>query len=192
MSRFPTPKSDRRRPIGPSILRCRSGMVAVEFALVVPLLIILWTGVIEVGNLLLISSRVVAASQTAADLTAREQCIGNDELTDIFAGLSAVLTPYPDSDATYDLASVVFDPSTGTPSVDWRELRGIADADNDILADSVLNLGGRGDSVIVGTVTYTYTPMFAAILPTDFTFSETAVYRPRRTRAVARQNQLSC
>ncbi len=168
------------------VVRDRRGVVATEFALVVPLLFVMLAGIVEVSEMLLLSSRVVAAAQTGADLVSRDTCLDDGEIADVFQALTLVLDPYPDTGATYDLASVEFDPDDGSPAVEWRDLRNIPEADDRVLADDVIGLGGPGESVVVGTVTYTYQPIFAGVITGAVTFSESAVFRPRITTAVRR------
>ncbi len=165
----------------------RAGVVSTEFALITPVLILLWSGLIEVSHMMMVSSRVVAASQTAADLLARDTCVTTLEMNDLFAALDLIMTPYPSVDAAYDVASVVFDGGSGAPYVAWREnFRGAVGAEDDFVAGTVNGLGQAGESVIVSMVRFTYRPIFTSILDAPIDFSERAVYRPRKARQIQR------
>lgn len=53
------------------LLRDRHGMSAVEFALIAPVLIMIYVGVAEINSLLTVYRRTATVAATAADLTKR-------------------------------------------------------------------------------------------------------------------------
>ena len=52
-------------------MRDRRGVSAIEFALIAPLLILIYVGVAEIGNALTVFRRTSTVAATAADLTAQ-------------------------------------------------------------------------------------------------------------------------
>ncbi len=62
-------------------------MSAVEFALIFPVLILLYVGAAETGNLLTVYRRTFQVASTAADLTAQVKTVSTADLGDIVVGI---------------------------------------------------------------------------------------------------------
>lgn len=152
------------------------GIAAIEFALVVPVMLVLLTGIIEISNLASAQRRVVEAAHAAADLIAQGSDFSSTDLSDILAASRYVMTPFDDSNMTIGVASVRFD-SDGDAYEDWTyAYNGGSVASSTTLANG---MGEAGGSVILVSVTYSYTPLLSAIISTTYTLSETAYVRPR-------------
>jgi Flp pilus assembly protein TadG len=158
----------------------RRGVAASEFALILPVLILLLLGTAELGNALLLDKKVTSATQTAADLVAQQKSVNDATIDNIFTAMDSIIAPYPVVSTTYNVASLVTD-EDGVVSIDWQERRGgLAIEDYDI-PDGLLS---ENDSVIIATVTYVYSPLFADLITGSFTIADTAYLRPRTTANV--------
>ena len=62
------------------IVRDRRGVSAVEFALILPTMILLYVGVAEIGNAITIYRRTSTVASTAADLTAQVKKVSTADL----------------------------------------------------------------------------------------------------------------
>ena len=82
-----------------AMCRDQRGVSAVEFALIVPVLILMYVGIAEMGNLLTVVRRVETMTSTAADLTAQVKQVSNPDLADIFAASTSILDPVSDNAA---------------------------------------------------------------------------------------------
>ena len=71
----------------------RSGVSAVEFALILPVLLTMYFGVVEIGNALTITRRTSIVASTAADLVAQEKTTSSNGLKDAFAASKSILAP---------------------------------------------------------------------------------------------------
>lgn len=165
------------------LVRDRSGVAASEFALILPVLILLLFGVVEIGNLVLLDRKVTAAAQTAADLVAQSKVVTSTDISNVWSAIDSIIEPYNISGARYDIASVVAD-AGGATSIDWQQTHGeSAFATINVPA----NLLSPGDSVIVATITYAYTPVFGDVLLGPFDITEVAYLRPRTVDKVEYQ-----
>ncbi len=158
-------------------IKNRRGTAAVEFAMILPLMVTMLAGVVEVSNLISAQRKALAAAYTAADLIAQERSVGATEVSEILQASRLVIDPFPDTAISIGVASVRYDAGSGTPSVDWT---------SSYNSGTVLNpttlaagLGQAGDSVVIVSVVFTYNPIFSVILPSTFTFQEIATTRPR-------------
>ncbi|MES1989438.1 MAG: TadE/TadG family type IV pilus assembly protein [Pseudomonadota bacterium] len=163
------------------------GMVAVEFALIIPVMLTLYFGTIETTNALTAARRVTNVAQTAADLTAQVTTISTTDMNDIFAASAAILNPFPTNVAKITVSSVVASPTNAnTTTVAWSKVYGgaIARGTNSSVTLPA-GLTTVGSSVIMVEVTYTYTSPVAQFITGPITMKEVAYLKPRRSTSVA-------
>lgn len=166
----------------PQILRDERGAAVVEFAFLLPIMLMLFIGVVEATNVLRLDRKVVSAALTTADLVTQRRTISNAELDDILTAAALIVEPYAASALSVGVASVRFHPDTGAGSVDWtRSANGGSVSDAVAIAASVAT---PGESAIVVRASYAYTPLFFDFVMSATTIEETAVFRPRRSTFV--------
>ena len=154
----------------------RRGIAAVEFALILPLMIIMYFGALEITDALTANRRVTLATQTVADLVAQSAVITDDDMTDIFAATAAVMAPFDASNLKMRVTSVVADGHNMS-----------ARGKNSTLALPA-GLTSGGDSVIYAEVKFTYTSLLGKYFTSPFVFTDEAYLRPRRSLQIARTN----
>jgi Flp pilus assembly protein TadG len=168
------------------LLRCRRGVAAAEFALILPVMVLVLAGTVELGNALLLDRKVSRAAHIAADLVAQARQISTGELNDVFEAVEEILRPFPASMAI-TLSSVYFDPQTDQTRVVWSQTRnGQARAQDSLFTLPQGDMLVEGESVIVAEITYDYTPLFADLILDDVTLTDQAYLKPRRVSQVAR------
>jgi Flp pilus assembly protein TadG len=186
-----------RQALRRSLAADRSGTAAVEFALLFPIMMMLFLGTYEVENVLLAQLKLTAAAETAADLVAQTTIAGGaagngtlqtSDFTTFTNAAADVMMPLPTgtngSALQIAFASVTY--STGTPVIDWHvEKNGatpitVANVPNNQSLSSLGNAAvGSYDSVIVVQVQYTYNSPLSYVLNTSYTLAESAFNRPR-------------
>lgn len=165
--------------------RDRKGVAALEFAMLLPLLVILLIAIIEVSNLHLAGRKATVAAQSAADLAAQERFVNATKLGDIVAAVGAIMRPFPAAGLSYDIASVEAD-LDGNVGVGWRITQGGIQGGGCGVPAPALNLISTNDSVIAVTVVYQYRPALNFIFG-DINITEQAFARPRRIRIIPLQ-----
>lgn len=164
-------------------MRDDRGVSAVEFAYIFPLLVLLYVGAVETGNLLTIYRRTLQIASTASDLTAQVKCVTTANLADIVSASTSIMTPYSTTPLTIVITSVVAD-ANNNGKVAWSYAsKGAADAVNS-LYQVPAGLTEPGSSVIVAKVTYTFTPLLGInhIGPYNLNFSSLNIIRKFYTR----------
>lgn len=162
------------------------GMVAVEFALIIPLMITIYFGTVETTNAMTASRRVTNVAQTAADLTAQAAAVSTSDINDIFAASTAILAPFPTSAIKITITSVVANSSNAT-TVSWSKAYGTG-ATALVAGKAVALPAGltvANSSVVMVTVAYTYTSPVGTFITGPIVMTETAYLKPRRSVSVA-------
>ncbi|MGH6833363.1 MAG: TadE/TadG family type IV pilus assembly protein [Methyloceanibacter sp.] len=172
------------------LMRDRRGVSAVEFALILPLLILLYVGAAEIGNALTIYRRTSAVASTAADLTAQTKTVSTADLQDITAASSSILTPYSTTPLTIVVSSVVAD-ENNNGKVAWSYAsKGSARGTNSSYAVPA-GLTQPNSSVIVAEITYAFTPLLdleTFFSPGSFEMKRIFYARPRKSLTVKKTN----
>ncbi|MBT9473294.1 MAG: TadE/TadG family type IV pilus assembly protein [Pseudomonadota bacterium] len=102
-------------------LRDRRGSAAVEFALVVPIMLVLYYGMVEATQALLVNRRVSFIATGVGDLTTQAAQLSKTQLQDIFKISTAVMKPFPTDTLAIRVASIETD-AQGVPTKKWEEV----------------------------------------------------------------------
>ncbi|MAW79414.1 MAG: hypothetical protein CMI63_04200 [Parvularcula sp.] len=142
------------------VRRNESGLAATEFALLLPVLVFLFFGLVETATAMTVNRKVAIAANTLADLAAQSEFVLESEMDDLFEGVTGIVEPNDPSGMSLRLVSVIND-ADGDPIVHWsRDSDGntpyTAGADYTKLEDDTI-LTDIG-SLIVVEMTYTYVP----------------------------------
>lgn len=168
--------------------RSESGVSAIEFAFILPVMVIIFLGTVEVSNDVTAARRVAAVASIAGDLVAQEAVITDSDVTDVMGALDVVMQPLDPAVTQVIISSVVADADGTTYRVAWSDARNAAPrAVGSIVGGSDFPTGlitAFQDAIMV-EVAYGYDPLFADFLPrTDLT--DSFYLKPRRSLTVAR------
>ncbi len=162
----------------------RQGVAAVEFALILPILLLLYFGTIETASLYAVDRRVATIAGTMGDLVSRtKDTLETDTLNDYFQAASGIIRPY----GTFGLSQVVSFISVdedGVTEVEWsRGFNGSTarTAGDEFPLDSTaeINLLAREGFLVVAEVDYSYLPLFGIVIPNAINLSHTDFFLPR-------------
>lgn len=100
------------------LLRDRTGVAAVEFALILPLLLILLIGMAETTSALSFKRKLSQTAFSVADLVSQSSSVSSSDITDLMTAADAIMEPFSSDGMTVVIASVTFD-AKSKPTVDW-------------------------------------------------------------------------
>ena len=144
----------------------RRGVSAVEFALILPLMLVIYAGCGEVTTALIVDRKVSRAASTISDLVAQQSSVSAAAMNGIFDATTAILEPYDVSLAKVVL--VVVDITPSGQKVAWSRARRDTAARVNAPPPAGLavpsTLATVGDEVVVGRVTYAFTSPFANVM----------------------------
>jgi Flp pilus assembly protein TadG len=167
------------------IARSRSGMAAVEFALIAPVMILMFFGTIELCEALNAKARVTRVASTTADLVAQATTVSSTDITNIFGAANSILYPYPATGAQIVVSSIV-DDGHGGAKVAWSNAQNTTPraVGASVTVPAGLIVSGTGGSVIFAEITYTYSSPTTQALGASTTMRGSFYARPRRSATV--------
>ena len=175
------------RSCGGRLRHDRSGMVAVEMAFILPLMIMLYMASVEISNALILDRKVTNAANTVADLVAQATIINNAEIDNIFDATRAILTPFDSTTLSVVVSSVVAD-NNNNLTVAWSDaLNGTARPPGSAVTLPAA-LTTPGSSVVLAEVRYVYQSPLTYFMPAAFEIEDDFYLRPRRTLRITRVN----
>lgn len=166
-----------------SALRDRSGISAIEFALILPVMIVMYMGAVELSHALTVDRRVSSVASSIADLAAQTEVIDAGEVQDLFTASTSIMTPYDASPISIVVSSVEANEDNET-TVGWSCAHNGSPRSVGSEVTLPNGLTQPFSSVIMAEVTYSYTPPLGEIITGNLTFSETFYLRPRRSLVV--------
>ncbi|WP_375202204.1 TadE/TadG family type IV pilus assembly protein [Hyphococcus sp.] len=161
---------------------CRSGMATAEFALVAPVLILLFFGVVESADGLARSRQVDLAVNTLADLASQETKLLTSDADDLFGGVRQIVDD-ADAPMSIRLVSVINDPE-GDPVVHWsRDNEGGEPYAKGAAYNALptATLIDPGSSILVAEISYSYSSAISKMVIPPINFESTASRWPRRS-----------
>jgi Flp pilus assembly protein TadG len=168
-----------------SLRRDQSGVSAVEFALVLPLMLTLYLGAVETSQAVAIHRKVTLAARTVADLASQVGSINNTDMTNMLTAARAVIAPFPDGVLQVTVSAVTID-ANGIAKVTWSDtLNGTARAvDSTVPLPSALNVANT--QLIWSEVHYNYTPTVGYMITGTLNLFDQIYMRPRLSETVKR------
>ena len=170
-----------RRHLNPfrRLLGDRSGVSAVEFAIVLPIMLTLYLGGNEFGHALTIKRKVTHVASTIADLITQSKTVTNADLDNIFNVASAIMTPYSTSDLTIRVAMIKIDADQNA-TVMWSTARN----QTPLVANSSVTLPedvNTADTYVLSTeVHFPYHPAIGFTLTGPIDLWDRFYLRPRQ------------
>lgn len=179
--RVPRPAPSRRRLR--ALARAEGGVAALEFAMIAPVMILMFFGMAELGQGLIAARRVTHACSALGDLVAQDDNLHDSEVTNVFAAAADILAPMPTAKLNMRVTSITAD-KNGHPLVDWSEGYGAWSGDpKGVAPPQTLPTGlvsNPGDTIILAEAGYTYTSPIGYVLPNGMSFQRAAYLRPRQ------------
>lgn len=168
--------------------RDKRGVSAVEFAIVLPFMAMLYMGGTAITQAIIVKRKVVVVTHTVGDLVARDNSITNAEVTAIFDAAKAVFAPYTWSGNLLKIkVTSVNINAAGTATVGWGE----AFQDTARTAGSPVTLptglAVASTSIIWTEVSYNFTPpVGGAFTGGTLTLTDQLYIRPRLVTTITR------
>jgi Flp pilus assembly protein TadG len=161
------------------------GVSAVEFAMLLPLMLVLYLGTVEVSQGIGADRKVTLTARTVGDLVAQVSSMSNSDMTNSLNAATAVMAPFPTGNLKVTVTSVSID-GNGNATVDWSDsYNGTARSKGStVTLPSALVV--NNSSLIWSEVQYSYTPTIGYVVSGTLTLKDQIYMRPRLSDKVSR------
>ena len=166
------------------------GISAVEFALIAPVMVLLYYGGIELSLLMQANRKITNVTATIGDLASRATILTNDDIDAVFDSARILSAPLDNTQIQMRLTSVAptsNDAANPQPRVVWSDGRHTTaravGSSVEGLPDDLVPIGG---SIIVAEVTFDYESGLDFLPAAERTLSDRFYLRPRRTNQIVR------
>ena len=156
----------------------QSGVSAVEFALLAPVMITLYFGSAEFCQGFMAQKRMDHATSQVADITSQDGTVTRDELDDTFAVAYLIMSPFPTTPLKMRVSGVTRNAS-GVAKVDWSRGSGMTALGAGAVVVVPTGMIANGESVILSEATYDYVSPLRYLLPNVTQFRQNFYLRPR-------------
>jgi hypothetical protein len=157
------------------------GVAAIEMAFIFPVMIILYIGLVDVTNLLMVNRRVTLTTSTLADLvTQADSTITTADIDGVFESARAIFEPMPVDGISLNLWA--FRMEDGSPTLQWQYTNGVTCGSAPEGGDDMESLMEDGNDIIVGRVCYTQEAILGSLFTVDsFELEDELMLRPRQS-----------
>jgi Flp pilus assembly protein TadG len=165
----------------------RQGVSAVEFAVVLPFMLLLYIGSAELGEGYQIQFKVTETARTVTDLASQYISLTSSSMSSILGASSTVVSPYPSGSMviTVSQVQVKANASSGIVYLWSCSLNGTKRTVGSAVA-LPSNLQNPSSTVylIYGEVTYPYTPSLGYAITGTITMNQTSWFYPRLVSSI--------
>jgi Flp pilus assembly protein TadG len=162
------------------------GVAAIEFALILPVLVVMFLASVDAGRAIAIYMKVRAAAYTLDAITNQYTTIQSSDMTAILAATSVVLAPYSSSTAAVTISQIKVTSKTKA-KVNWSATQNgtaLTKGASITVPSNFATCNSYPCYLVYGQVSYTYTPLFSYFLTTALTMSDSLYVTPRSSLCI--------
>jgi Flp pilus assembly protein TadG len=181
----------RARYLALRLIEDRSGLAAIEFAMIVPIMLVMFFGVVEFSSAVAVDRKVTLMARTLSDLTSQSASVGDADMTNFFAASVGIMTPYDSAPVKSTITELYIDPTTHAARVQWS--KGSFPRGTSTIVTIPTDLAVGGTYVIFSEVSYLYTPAVGYLIAkAGITLSDVSYTRPRQSTCVFYGSDTAC
>lgn len=165
--------------------RDRRGVSAVEFAILLPLMMTLFLGSVEATQGIAADRKVQLTAHTLADLATQYTDINDVNMANILAAGLAILAPYP-TVGLQEVVSEIAINGQGTGTVVWSDTLGGKALTVGTTVSIPSALAVPNTYLLLAQVQYGYNPSYGYVMTGSISLSDQSFMRPRESASVAR------
>ena len=167
--------------------RAEAGIAAIEFAFILPFMLLLYFGLMDLTGMIGFSRKITAVANTMADLTAQNRTsVLKSDITDYYNAASLIMNPTPIGNVTINMYG--YRMVGTTPTQQWKTTNGTGPGCNNAPQVSAMTpLMGAGNDLVVSVACYRFTPYVATFMGdkilgnTTIKVEQLIMVRPRST-----------
>ena len=171
-----------------ALRRDRRGVSAVEFALILPLMVTLFLATVETTQGLQADRKVSLAARTLSDLSSQATVISDTDMSNIMDATADIIAPFAMTQAQVVVTGIQTD-ILGVSRVVWSDARNTTRytcGQTMTVPTELKPLIGTTGFLVLAEVKYYYTPTVAYLISGTVTLSDRLYTRPRIGETVSR------
>jgi Flp pilus assembly protein TadG len=166
----------------------RRAVAAVEFGMVLPFLMIMAFGSIEVADGITVKRKLTHVTSSIGDLYAQSKVVTNADMANILEVTTAIMVPYPEAPLKVIVSGIVLD-SNANGTVLWSDAKNNTPLQIGAVYEVPTDLKMPNTFLVVSESSYVYTPKIAYLLTGDVTMQDRFFLKPRLVAKVCRPPQ---
>lgn len=179
-----------RRLCAASMNDC-SGLASIEFAMILPLMLVMFFGTLEFSTGIAVDRKVTLVARTLSDLTSQASSVNDTDLANFTATADAILTPYSSTPLRSTVTEVWIEPSTGNARVQWSKgsaahnTGDIVTIPSQLIAKDATGKVLASQYLILSEVSYRYVPTIGYVMAkAGVNLADVSYTRPRQSACV--------
>ncbi len=175
------------------LVRDRRGVSAVEFALILPVMLTLYLGGVELSDALIIQRKVTHVTSSLGDLVTQAKSISDNDMSNILDAAASVMTPYSTGSLLKIRISQIKIDGNGKATVTWSDARNDTPLTKGATITGLPAAVAQANTYIVtAEVHYSYTPTIGYLMTGSFDLNDEFYLRPRLTDCISRGTTYTC
>lgn len=161
----------------------RRGFAATEFAMIFPIAVALFVGLVDVSEGVAISRKVTITARTITDLVSQNVNVSTASLNIMLNAASAIAAPYPAANMIITVSEVSTDAS-GSATVTWSQSLNGSPLTVGKSVTLPTGISRPNISLVWGQVWYSYSPLLYAPFMGSMTLSNQIYLSPRLSNSI--------
>jgi Flp pilus assembly protein TadG len=177
-----------------------SGIAAVEFAMLLPLMLMIFFGTIQISMAVAVDRKVSLTARTLSDLISQAlagTAVTSTDFTNAFNLTQPILSPYPNTPLKAIISQIYIDQTTLVAKVVWSQASNATAHNYKDVVTVPAALQIAGTYLIMSEVSYLYQPIAGydikvGFVSSSYTLSDSMFTRPRNDTCVRYGTWTSC
>jgi Flp pilus assembly protein TadG len=163
----------------------RRGVTAVEFALLLPVMMTLYLGSVETSQGVATQRKVSLTAHALADVATQYTDITNVDMSNILNAGAAIIAPYPSASLTEVISELSIN-AQGQASVVWSDTLGGTARTVGQVVTIPSALAVPNTFLIMAETHFSYAPTYGYVLTGTLNLSDVSYMLPRQSNSIAR------
>lgn len=160
------------------------GVAAIEFALVAPILIVLYAGGFEIAQASTVYRKLTDTTVQLANVTSQYTTMSSTDVSNVLNASSQIMSPYSTGPLTVVLSEVETDSSGTTGTVQWSEPFQTTALSTSTKISMPSGFQQPNSYYILAQTTYQYTPVIGSAFISPIAMSSQIFMLPRASSSI--------
>jgi Flp pilus assembly protein TadG len=156
-----------------------SGLAAVEFGLLLPVMLTIYIGGSTVTQAISVNRKVTLVAHAVADLTAQASSLTTTETNNILDAASAIMYPYQTTTMSVTVTSIKIDKNKKA-TVLWSKTLNGTQQSGDVTGKIPTDLVEAESCLVWGEATYVFKPTIGYVITGSINLGDQTFMRPRQ------------